>query len=83
MNSIPMEENNAVFNDAGPEGYNAGSSRASSVADDDRVSDFDEEPVPYCDSHMEEFHDPPTPVGNLVKRAEVLRFRDGGGGGYS
>lgn len=75
MNSVPMGENNAAFNEAGPSGYNSGNSRASSVADDDQASDFDEEPVPYCDSHMEEFQDAPTPVGNLAKRAEVVRFR--------
>lgn len=40
-------------------------------ADDDRASDFEDEPVPYCQSHLEEIHDAPTPVGNLVDRVQV------------
>lgn len=42
-------------------------------ADDDRASDYEDEPVPYCQSHMEEIHDAPTPVGNLVDRVQVRR----------
>lgn len=42
-------------------------------ADDERASDFEDEPVPYCQSHMEEIHDAPTPVGNLVDRVQVCR----------
>lgn len=41
--------------------------------DDDRASDFEDEPVPYCQSHMEEIHDAPTPVGNIVDRVQVCR----------
>lgn len=41
--------------------------------DDDRASDFEDEPVPYCQSHMEEIRDAPTPVGNLVDRVQVCR----------
>ena len=46
-------------------------SRSASGADDDRASDFEDEPVPYCESHLEELHDAPTPVGNLVDRVQV------------
>eukprot|EP00752_Nemacystus_decipiens_P007705 g6888.t1 len=40
--------------------------------DDDRASDFEDEPVPYCQSHMKEIHDAPTPVGNLVDRVQFI-----------
>lgn len=39
---------------------------------DDRASDFEDEPVPYCESHLEELQDAPTPVGHLVDRVQVL-----------
>lgn len=42
--------------------------------DDDRASDFEDEPVPYCQSHLEEIHDAPTPVGNLVDRVQVCQL---------
>lgn len=48
-------------------------SRSASNCSDDRASDFEDEPVPYCQSHMEEIHDAPTPVGNLVDRVQVCR----------
>lgn len=38
---------------------------------DDRASDFEDEPVPYCESHLEELQDAPTPVGKLVDRVKV------------
>ncbi|CAM9538449.1 unnamed protein product [Scytosiphon promiscuus] len=47
-------------------------SASSCSADDDRASDFEDEPVPYCQSHLEEIHDAPTPVGNLVDRVQFL-----------
>lgn len=42
-----------------------------SAGDDDIASDFEDEPVPYCQSHMEEIRDSPTPVGNIVDRVQV------------
>ncbi|CAM9640609.1 unnamed protein product [Pylaiella littoralis] len=39
---------------------------------DEVASDFEDEPVPYCESHMKELHDSPTSVGNLVERVQFL-----------
>lgn len=47
------------------------SGASSSIGDVDVASDFEDEPVPYCQSHLEELHDAPTPVGNLVDRVQV------------
>ena len=57
--------------DGGARARRGSYSRSASGADDDRASDFEDEPVPYCESHLEELHDAPTPVGNLVDRVQV------------
>ncbi|CAM9770841.1 unnamed protein product, partial [Ectocarpus sp. 6 AP-2014] len=53
-----------------PQRYSRSVSNCS--ADEDRASDFEDEPVPYCQSHLEEIHDAPTPVGNLVDRVQFI-----------
>ena len=49
-----------------------GCSLTSSCVTDDRYFDVNWETVPYCESHMEEIHDPPSPVGKLADRVKVF-----------